>query len=61
MANKISLLSASSIGQRERIHDRIFRNYTQRLWGKEETHHSQESSRQQHHRKDTSDHRKHDK
>eukprot|EP00957_Ditylum_brightwellii_P077518 5890197-Ditylum_brightwellii.AAC.1 len=61
MANNISLPNTSSIGQREGIHCRIFRNDTQRLWGKEETYHSQESSSQQHHRKGTSDHRKHDK
>eukprot|EP00957_Ditylum_brightwellii_P005587 427910-Ditylum_brightwellii.AAC.1 len=61
MANKISLSNTSSIGQRKGIHGRIFRDNTQRLWGKEETHHSQESSSHQHHRKDTSDHKKHDK
>eukprot|EP00957_Ditylum_brightwellii_P151866 11564301-Ditylum_brightwellii.AAC.1 len=59
MANKISLSNTNSIGQRERIRERILRNDTQRLWGEEETHHSQETSSQQHHGKDTSDHMKH--
>eukprot|EP00957_Ditylum_brightwellii_P112332 8564427-Ditylum_brightwellii.AAC.1 len=37
MANKISLPNTSSIRQRKGIHGRIFRNDTQRLWGKEVT------------------------
>eukprot|EP00957_Ditylum_brightwellii_P015432 1161384-Ditylum_brightwellii.AAC.1 len=61
MANKISLSNTSSIRQRERIHGRMFRNDTQGLSGEEETHHSQEPSSQQHHRKDISDYRRHDK
>eukprot|EP00957_Ditylum_brightwellii_P158718 12080202-Ditylum_brightwellii.AAC.1 len=59
MAIKIPLSNTSSIGQREGIHGRIFRNNTQRLWSKEETNHIQESSSQQHHKNDISDHRKH--
>eukprot|EP00957_Ditylum_brightwellii_P149766 11405510-Ditylum_brightwellii.AAC.1 len=61
MDDKIPLPNTSSTVQREGIHGRILRNNAQELCGEEETHCSQKFTSNQYDRKDTPDHRKHDK